>query len=381
MPAAPVETTMNARPYLHGTELPALSDALRAGQYGHSILVDRFEQAVAAYLGVADMVAVASGTAALQLALMAAGVGPGDEVIVPSQTFCATIHAVVATGARPRFVEVNPATLCIEASHVLDALTPVTRAVLPVLYGGRAVDLSAIHDELSQRQIPVVEDAAHAFGSRCGGVLVGARPEALTCFSFGPIKNLTCGVGGGIIPRTSREAGALRNMRALGIVQSQAQRAVSTSYTVDGVGLRATMSALNAAIGTAQLQNFEGVAARRQSLWRAYAHGLRSLAGVRLVDVDIENTVPFNCVVHVACRDAVFDTLRSHGIGVGVHYPPNHQQPAFSQWHRPLPVTEASGQQLMSLPFHPGMSEDDTRYVVRALAQALKEEPSCPDAS
>lgn len=374
MGAVPLQVSMNARPYLHGAEAEALTEALQAGQYGHSVIVDRFEQAVAAYLGVPDMIAVASGTAALQLALKSAGVGPGCEVIVPSQTFCATIHAIVATGAHPRFVEIDPTTLCTDAASVRAAISPHTRAVVPVLYGGRAVDLSSLHDELTQRRITIVEDAAHAFGSRCQDTFVGAQPDILTCFSFGPIKNLTCGTGGGIIPRTPAEAQELRTMRALGIAQSQTQRAATTAYTVIGFGLRATMSALNAAIGLAQLQHFERVSAQRQELWRTYADGLHALDGVCLVDVDIDRTVPFNCVIHVADRDRVFEALRGSGLGVGVHYPPNHDQPAFRRWHRPLPATEESARRLMSLPFHPSMNQDDVHYVLSALAHALETE-------
>ncbi|AZP14735.1 DegT/DnrJ/EryC1/StrS family aminotransferase [Streptomyces aquilus] len=374
MGAVPLQVTMNARPYLHGPEAEALTEALQAGQYGHSAIVDRFEQAIADYLGVPDMVAVASGTAALQLALTTAGVAPGHEVIVPSQTFCASIHAILATGAHPRFVEINPDTLCTDAANVRDALTPKTRAIVPVLYGGRAVDLSTLHDELTRQRITIVEDAAHAFGSHCKDTFVGARPGVLTCFSFGPIKNLTCGTGGGIIPRTPPEAQELRTLRALGIVQSQTQRAATTSYTVQEFGLRATMSALNAAIGLAQLEHFEKVAAKRQELWRTYADGLHALDGVRLVDVDIDHTVPFNCVIHLTDRDRVFAALRASGLGVGVHYPPNHHQPAFKHWHRPLPVTERSARQLMSLPFHPSMNRDDVQYVLSALARSLATE-------
>ncbi|MFE9813060.1 DegT/DnrJ/EryC1/StrS family aminotransferase [Streptomyces sp. NPDC005548] len=374
---APTEVTRNARPFLHGPEAAAMNDALQAGQYGHSSRVEEFEHAVADYLGVPDMVAVASGTAALQLALLAAGTGPGDEVIVPSQTFCASVHAILATGARPRFIEINPHTLCIDEDQVRAAITPATRAVLPVLYGGRAVDLSALHDTLESQGISVVQDAAHAFGSRSGTTLVGAQPGVLTCFSFGPIKNLTCGQGGGIIPRTTAEADALRGLRSLGITQSQQERAAATTYSVHGFGLRATMSDLNAAIGLVQLQHFATVAAKRKALWTSYATRLKPLTGVALVDVDVEHTVPFNCVVHIPDRDRVFRELRRRGIGAGVHYPPNHTQPAFQAWNRPLPVTEESGRHLMSLPFHPAMSDDDVRHVVSVLAHALPQEDAC----
>ncbi|WP_405677448.1 aminotransferase class I/II-fold pyridoxal phosphate-dependent enzyme [Streptomyces sp. NBC_01511] len=419
----------NARPYLHGPEFEAAAQALRDGQYGHAGLTEQFEAETARYLGVPDVVAVASGTAALQLSLLAAGVGPDDEVIVPSETFCATIQAIVAVGAVPRFIDVSPRTLCVDSNGVRDALTPATRAVMPVLYGGRAVDLADVRHVLSERGISVIEDAAHAFGSYAGTVRVGATGD-LTCFSFGPIKNLTCIEGGAIVPRTpeegealgrvakvapsARRAGptasgacdrkaedrsrtgrtwmipttrrvrvpgvvgqaglskhALRELRVLGITQPQARRVRATTYDVARFGLRATMSAVHASVGIVQLRQFPDTARRRQELWRTYAAGLRDL-GVGLVDVDIDRTVPFNCVVRVRRRDQAHAVLTGLGIGVGVHYPPNHLQPAFARWRRELPVTEQLGAEIMSLPFHPAMTASDASDVVAMLSRTLE---------
>ncbi|MFB9434044.1 DegT/DnrJ/EryC1/StrS family aminotransferase, partial [Streptoalloteichus tenebrarius] len=147
--------------------------------------------------------------------------------------------------------------------HVRTALTPATRAVMPVLYGGRPVDLTALRAEFADRGIVVVEDAAHAFGSvTLDGTPVGATGN-LTCFSLGPIKNLTCGQGGLIVPRDAEEAERARSLRGLGIVETSAIRAAATSYTVAAAGWREQMSALNAAIGRAQLSGFGVVAARR----------------------------------------------------------------------------------------------------------------------
>ncbi|MFE0255755.1 DegT/DnrJ/EryC1/StrS family aminotransferase [Streptomyces sp. NPDC059010] len=365
------EITRNARPYLHGPEFEAAAEAMRVGQYGHSETTERFEAELARYLGVPDVVAVASCTAALHLSLLVADVGPGDEVVVPSQTFCATIQAIISVGASPRFVEVSPRTSCVDGRAVGDALTPATRAVLPVLYGGRAVDLSAIRPVLQERRITVIEDAAHAFGSRTGDGPVGATGD-LTCFSFGPIKNLTCVEGGAVVPRNPDEADALRELRTLGITQSQAERIRTTTYDVARHGLRATLSAVHAAVGIVQLQQFPAVAWRRQELWRAYAAGLARI-GVDVVDVDIDRTVPFNCVVRIPQRDQVHAILTSMGVGAGVHYPPNHLQPAFAPWRRSLPATEQLGREILSLPFHPAMTTTDAADVVSLLDGALEE--------
>ncbi|MEU8349123.1 DegT/DnrJ/EryC1/StrS family aminotransferase [Streptomyces sp. NPDC048845] len=362
----------NARPYLYGGEEAALAEALHAGQYNHGELTEEFEQRVAAFLGVPETVAVASGTAAIHVALLAAGVGPGHEVVVPSFTFCATVQAILATGARPRFVEVNPGTGCVESDEVLAALTPQTRAILPVLYGGRPVDLTETRPALDEDGVTIVEDAAHAFGSRQGTRRVGAT-GVLTCFSFGPVKNLTCGLGGMIVPRTPLEADTCRRLRGLGIVESAAHRAESTTYTVDGFGMRVQMSPLNAAIGLVQLRHLGETKTRRRELWRAYAAALDGIDGLALVDADVERTLPPMFAVRVfdGRRDQVFRTLRQHGIGVGVHYPPNHTQPAFSEWHRPLPVTEHLGQEIMTLPFHQNLTPADATHVACELDRAL----------
>lgn len=367
----------NARPYLHGPEQDALCEALASGQWAHGPVTERFEQELATFLGVPDVVAVASGTTALHLGLLAAGIGEGDEVVVPSFTFCASIQAIRATGAHPRFIDVDPATLCVTAQQVADALTPRTRAVMPVLFGGRAVDLTVLRGALDERGIAVVEDAAHAFGSYQGLRRVGATGDA-TCFSFDPIKNLTCGEGGALVPCTKAEAQAVRRLRTLGITRPESAR-TDPSYQVESFGLRAHLPSLHAAIGRVQLRHFATVENARRSLWRAYRTELSGLDGVVLVDVDVDHAVPFNCVARILDgperRDRLFRTLREAGIGVGVHYPPNHLQPAFAPWRCPLPATEQVAGQVLSLPFHPALTEEDIHRTASALRHALR---TCP---
>ncbi|MFJ5788119.1 DegT/DnrJ/EryC1/StrS family aminotransferase [Streptomyces hydrogenans] len=366
--APPASVRHNARPYLHGPEAAAMARALHAGQYGHGPQADLFERELADYLDVPDVVAVSSATMGIHLALQACGVGPGTEVIVPSQTFAATIQPIVALGATPRFIDHNPDTLCVEPEAVQEATTPATRAVLPVLYGGRPVDLTALAPELRRKGIHVIEDAAQAFGSR------RTDGPATTVYSFGPIKQLTALVGGAIVPRTGREAETLRRMRSLGITSSQADRIRTTTYTVQGPGLRGVMSDVNAAVGRVQLARFDEVAAWRRALWNAYARALGGAPEATLVDVGAD-AVPFNCVVRVPDRDRVHQVMRDRGIGVGVHYPPNHLQPAFARWTRPLPVTEQVASEILSLPFHPAMTTDDARWTAAALLEALASRP------
>ncbi|MEV6057657.1 DegT/DnrJ/EryC1/StrS family aminotransferase [Streptomyces sp. NPDC052107] len=361
----------NNTPYLYGEEAAAVARVLEGGQYGHSEVTEEFESRIAAFLGVRDAVAVMSGTAALHTALLAAGVGPGHEVVVPSMTFCASVQAILAVGATPRFVDIDPVTLCVTDQLVMDAVTDRTRAVMPVLFGGRAIDFSSVRRELDARDIAIVEDAAHAFGSRNRARRVGATGD-LTCFSFGPIKNLTCGQGGVVVPRTRAEADTIRRIRMLGVVQSQAERGRTTSYQVDGFGLRYQMSGINAAIGLAQLDHFEKAETTRRILWRAYRRALAGLDGVHLVDVHPDRSVPHLCQVLIPYRDEVHAQMKARGIGVGVHYPPNHLQPAFAQWRRDLPATEQAGREVLTLPFHQHLTENDIDRVVTVLGQALK---------
>ncbi|MFB9691358.1 DegT/DnrJ/EryC1/StrS family aminotransferase [Amycolatopsis plumensis] len=377
---SPSGPAANARPFLHGSELAAIGRVLAAGQYGHGAETEAFEAELAAYLGVDDVVAVATGTAALHLALLVAGVGPGDDVVVPSLTFCASVQAILATGAHPRFADVDPDTLCATADHIEAALSPATRVVMPVLYGGRAVDLTTITARLADRDIAVVEDAAHAFGSQHRGHRVGAT-GALTCFSFDAIKALTCGDGGAIVPRTPTEAGWLRRARLLGIGSPRERRVATVSYAVHEPGFRYHLSTLHAAIGRVQLARFADIAARRKQLWHQYATALTDIPIAALVDLDVVNTVPFNCVVRVPApaRDAVHAQLHAAGIQAGVHYPPNHLQPAFTRWSRPLPNTEDIAGEILSLPFHPDLTDDDISHVTATLAAALENELAAPD--
>lgn len=243
---------------------------------------------------------------------------------------------------------------------------------MPVLYGGRAVDLGDTRRLLDQRGIVVVEDAAHAFGSRTATVRVGAT-GVLTCFSFDAIKSLTCGDGGAVVPRTTADATALRQARLLGMTTAPQHHGAAANYTVAGLGLRYHLSTLNAAIGQAQLDRFPEMEQRRRDLWRTYRRALHSLTDVVMIDLDVERTVPFNCVVRVPARhrDTVHAALRAQGIAVGVHYPPNHQQPAFQRWTRPLPATDTLGAEILSLPFHPDLTADDIHIVADALQHAL----------
>ncbi|EDY42092.1 DegT/DnrJ/EryC1/StrS family aminotransferase [Streptomyces sp. SPB074] len=168
----------------------------------------------------------------------------------------------------------------------------------------------------------------------------------------------------------------MRRLRLLGVEESQGERAESTTYHVNGFGLRYQLSALNAAIGLAQLGHFDKTAATRRSLWRTYRAALTDVPDATLIDVDIDRAVPHLCQILIPRQDKVFARLRTAHICAGVHYPPNHLQPAFAPWHRPLPATERTSAEILSLPFHPYLTKDDIAHVVRAVRDAVTTAPS-----
>ncbi|MDG4750892.1 MULTISPECIES: DegT/DnrJ/EryC1/StrS family aminotransferase [Micromonospora] len=356
-----------ARPYLGSTEQAAVQRAMSSPILGRSPETERFEQRLGELLDNPYAVAVSSGTMALYLAV-ASCISPGQEVLVPSYTFCATVQAVLAAGGVPRFVDVDPQTLAAGPREFLARWTDRTRAVVPVFFAGAATDLSGLDEVAASSGATVVVDAAHAFGTRDVG-----NGEHLTCFSFDPIKNITTGDGGAVMARDEAEYRRLMSMQMLGISeQRQEQRWGVIGYEVTSFGFRSHLQSINAAIGLAQLDRFADIRARRQSLWQQYAEALRGTDEVQIVPVDISRTVPFNFVVMVPGRDRVHARLRDQGIGVAVHYPPNHRQPAFRQYHDgPLPVTERVWERVLSLPFHPAMDANDVDHVVTALRAAL----------
>ncbi|TDT30107.1 DegT/DnrJ/EryC1/StrS family aminotransferase [Naumannella halotolerans] len=368
-----IRVAMNARPTLDSSDHDSVIEALNEGLLGRGPQGEAFEKELGDYLQAPDVVTVASGTVALQLALMAAGVGPGDEVGVPSFTFCASIQAIIAIGAKPIFIDNAPSSLALDVDDVLRALTPQTRAVMPVHYAGRHVDLSPIMPELDRRGVAVIADAAHSFGSvRADGSPMTAGAEWV-CFSFDAIKNITCGEGGAIIPPKSQSGAAPRLLRALGVDRENTDIRRG-DYIVTMHGIRAHLAEMNAALGRSQLARFDRTAADRRRAWHEYRRRLQAIEGANIYDVDIDHTVPFNCAVTVdpALRDDLVQALRARGIGVGRHYPVNHRQPAFQVYDtRPLPNAEWAGAAVLTLPFGPDMTRQQITIVCDALAQEL----------
>ncbi|UGQ15398.1 DegT/DnrJ/EryC1/StrS family aminotransferase [Yinghuangia sp. ASG 101] len=364
------------RPWFGPEEAEAAAEAVRSGWVAQGPRVAAFEEAFAGWIGAADAVAVSSCTAALHLALTVAGVGPGDEVVVPSLSFIATANAVRYVGASPVFADVDPATGNLTPATVRAVRTAATRAVILVDQGGVPADLDAMRALCDPSGIVVIEDAACAAGSTLRGRPAGAG-AAFATYSFHPRKLLTCGEGGMVTVDRPEVGARLRRLREHGMSVSAADRdaadrrggaPVLESY--DELGFNYRMTDVQAAIGLVQLGRLPEMVARRRELADAYRLLLAGVPGLRLVGdpVDAEGTA-YGETNHQACwvllepgfpvaRDAMLGRLAAAGISARRGIMAAHLEPAYADVaHGPLPATETLTRESLILPLFHEMTE------------------------
>ncbi len=376
-----------ALPDIGEDEIAEVVDTLRSGWVTTGPKAKRFETDFAAFLGDANLhcVAVNSATAGLHLALEALGVGPGDEVITTSYTFTATAEVVRYVGADVKLVDVDPATLNISLEAVQAAIGPRTRAILPVHYGGLAVDMPRLHALAAQHGLHVVEDAAHALPTTVGGRLVGTLPSAATVFSFYANKTITTGEGGMLVTRDAALAQRARIMRLHGLNRDAFDRFTSKVpswyYEVVAPGFKYNLTDLAAAIGIHQLRRAHAFHQRRSAIAAMYTHGLAGLPlscppAAPAGDTHAWHLYPVRLHAQAPLgRNALVERLFEAGIGCSVHYIPLHLQPYWRDRYALTPAMFPHSQQLyehsLSLPIHTRMNDADVARVVRALHQLL----------
>jgi len=366
-----------ARPTIGREELRNIEKVFKTHWLGMGSFVYDFEKKVEAYIGVKHAIAVNTGTTAIHLALASINIGPGDEVVVPSLTFVATIQPIINLGAKPVFCEVEPDTLKIDMDDAAKRITKRTKAIIPVHYGGMACDMDEVLSIGRARGIAVVEDAAHAFGSSYKERKIGSFGD-LTCFSFDPIKNLTCGEGGAVTTNDARTAEILRRKRLLGISKdtwTRYKHKRSWFYEVSIEGYRYHMSNINAAIGLAQFKKFENFIRKKKKMVRQYDDFFKDMEGIELLTRDYEATAPFNYTIKIKKhRDKFIHYMEKRGIAVGVQYIPNHLQPFFKKYRQSLPVTEKVWKEIVSLPLHYDMKAEEVQTVQRSVEEFLKKD-------
>jgi len=358
----------NARPSVGVEELSEIRKVFATGWLGMGSVVFDFEKALANYLGAKFVVAVNTGTSALHIALSALELGPKDEVIVPSLTFAASIQAIIAAGARPVFCDVDADTLNLDLNDALKKITPRTKAIMPVHYSGLSCDMDGLMDISRSRKIRIVEDAAHAIGSLYKGKKIGSIGD-ITCFSFDPIKNLTCGEGGAVVLSDEPLYQEILRKRILGIDKDTWQRYKnqrSWFYEVVTPGFRYHMSNINAAIGLVQLKKLDQVIAKKIELVKAYDQAFNKVEQIELLRRDYTSTAFFNYIVRIkgGARDALLEYLNAHGVGAGIHYIPNHLQPLFKKFSAKVPVTDRVWKEIISLPLYFDMTSLEQSEVI-----------------
>ncbi|HEC15238.1 MAG TPA: DegT/DnrJ/EryC1/StrS family aminotransferase [Sedimenticola sp.] len=357
-------------------EHKAVQRPLERAFLGMGSEVRAFEEELATYLG-RPVVCVVNGTAALQLALQACGIGRGDEVLVPSLTYVASFQAIAATGATPVACDIREDSCTLDSADAGRRLTARARAVMPVHYAGGVGTLDEVCTFAAEHGLRVVEDAAHAFGSTHRGVPVGGSGD-IACFSFDGIKNITSGEGGCVVSDDATVLARVRDARLLGVENDTAARFSSQrswDFDVTAQGWRYHMSDIMAAIGRVQLGRRAELAARRQALAQQYVEALRGHAEIRPVLQSFDTVVPHIFPVRIIGlrdRDGLRRVLRERGIETGVHYRPNHTLSYFTRpGQAPLPVTERVYAELLTLPLHPDLTATDIGFICDALNAAL----------
>jgi dTDP-4-amino-4,6-dideoxygalactose transaminase len=369
------------RPVLGEEEVAAVADVIRSTWLGTGSRCIEFEQAFATAVGARHAVAVSSCTAGLHAALVAAGVGPGDEVITTALTFVATVHAIVHAGATPVLADVDPDTLNIDPDAVRALVGSRTRAVLPVHFGGLPCDLGALRALVEEKNLVMVEDAAHALGARYDGFPVGG--QGVACFSFYPNKNITTGEGGMVTTDDDELAEKLHILRLHGLSRDAWERFRSKRVVYSdavALGFKYNMTDMQAALGLVQLPRLDAFLDARRALAEAYDRELAEVPGIvrkarpwsdalrhahhlYVVEVDADE--------YGLDRDRLLEALRAENIGAGVHYRAVHLHPYYEETlglgPDALPNATRLSNRVLSLPLSPAMSEDDVVRVAGAV--------------
>lgn len=353
------------RPAIREEAIEAVAQVLRSGWLGLGPRTRAFERAFAEYVGAAHCVGLNSCTAALHLALRLLDLPPGTEVVTTPLTFVSTNHAILYSGCRAVFADVQPGTGNLDPGSVAERLTDKTGALMLVHYGGYPCDLDELYRLARSRGIPVVEDCAHACGAVYRGRRVGSHGE-LHAFSFHAVKNLPTGDGGALTVQSPEYDARLRRLRWLGIDRDTFHRTGGAGYewdyAVTELGYKYHMNDIEAAIGLVQLRHLDEDNARRADIARRYRERLSGVPGLRLLEQAEDRRSSFHlfCVLADG-RDALVRKLRECGVDVSVHYRRNDDYPMYERHE--LPHTEHFWRHVISLPMHLHLTDEQVGRV------------------
>ncbi len=368
-----------SRPSMGAEEIAALTDVLMSGWITTGPKNQALEEAFCTLTGNRYAIAVSSATAGMHVTLMALGIGPGDEVITPSMTWVSTLNMIVLLGATPVMVDVDKETLMVTPEQIEAAITPRTRAIVPVHYAGAPCDIDPLREIGERHGIPLIEDAAHAAGTYYQGQHVGGQGTAI--FSFHAIKNMTCAEGGLVVTDDEQLARRIRSLKFHGLGVDAYDRQThgrAPQAEVISPGFKYNLADINAALALVQLGKLGEANARRHAIAERY---LKALADTPFQPLRIPDWPHLHAwhlfiirVDEARCgisRDALMAALKDQGIGTGLHFRAAHTQKYYRERfpQLSLPNTEWNSARICSLPLFPDMTHDDTTRVITALHQ------------
>ncbi len=371
------------RPHFNQETIDAVAEVLRSGWVTSGPKLAEFEAALSEYFGGRPVRCFANGTATMKIALQVAGIGSGDEVITTPISWVATSNVILGVGATPVFVDIDPITRNIDLSKLAAAITPKTRAIMPVYLAGLPVNMDQLYDLAKQYKLRVIEDAAQAFGSQWKGKKIGSIGD-LVSFSFQANKNLSTVEGGCLVLNNADEAKLAEKLRLQGVTRQGLD-----GMDVDVLGGKDNLTDVNAVIGLHQLKQLPGFQARRTALARQYFDAIRSelksagLANLNL-ELPVENFTDSNWHMFQVVlpldqlnvdRAQVMTELKDLGIGTGVHYPTITGFTLYQNLGYKVeatPVAERIGRSILTLPLFPGMADEDIGRIASALTGILK---------
>ena len=365
------------KPLINKEEISAAIESLELGWLGMGSYVKQFEDAVAnvCQLKPEDdrhVVAVSTGHAAMHLALLAMGVGKGDEVITPSFNNIADFQAIRACGAEPVFVDIDDKTLCIDITKVKELITPKTKCIIAMDYDVFICDHDALKKISYETNIPVLHDAAHSFGSNYKGVPIGKQHQ-YTMFSFDPVKTITCIDGGAIIVNDKKLVKKLHANRLIGMTQPSEQMYKNSrawSYDVEELGFRYHMSNLHGAIGVSQIKKIDDIRKTRQKVCKRYYEKLSKLDWLDVPKGDFDSINPFLYYIRVlnGKRSNLREYMKKKGVDTGLHWQAGHTFTFFRNCRKgDLKITNKVVEQIISIPLHSKMSSVDVDTVIDSI--------------
>ena len=367
-------------------EIASVVETLKSGWLTTGPKVKTFESKFAEFVGTEHAVAVNSATAGLHLSLESLGIGPGDEVLVPTMTFAATAEVVIHLGANPILVDCKPDNLNICVDNMRLKRTAKTKAIIPVLYGGHACQMNEIHEFAKQHTLAVIEDAAHAFPAKYEERKIGSLSD-VTCFSFYANKTITTGEGGMCTTNDAELAARIRQMSLHGLSRSAWNRFSAKGswyYEIEAPGYKYNMADTAAAIGIGQLEKAENFLVQRTRVAERYTEGLKDVEEIELLDVSKNVQHSWHLfVIKLKLESLTIDRsdfivkLNESGIGTSVHYTPLHLHPLYQKQYgyqeSDLPNASQVFQQIISLPIFASMTNEDVDYVVQMIKRIVSD--------